>query len=325
MSILMDAIKKAEEEGNEAITLEPGPAPRVEPVDEKLAAEKLFAVKSSGGGRYKFWILIVMAVLMLAGGALYYWYPGAPKPAMPEPPPTAVAPPPPLPQPAPEKAPGAAALPKSPEPSSAPQPAEAQPVNTVRINRHPLKEAVNPLSVKGYQAMMARNLEEARKDYAGLLSRDPQNREALLGLAAIALKRGRNALAERYYGRVLEIDPEDPVATANLVNMRNPPDGESRLKSLLRNSPDSGALYFSLGNQYASQSQWLDAQQAYFSAYTKETGNPDYAFNLAVSLDHLNQAALALKYYKLALALSGNGFPGFDPKAAENRIKELEK
>ena len=322
MSILMDAIKKAEEEGAEEITLEPGPPPRIEAGDERRAAEKLFAARSSGGGRYRFWVLVILAVLLVAAGAFYYLYPEAQKPQAP--PQTAILPPPPLPQPVPEKTPVESASPGQPEPASSPQP-EAQPANTVRIAKHAAKEAVNPLSVKGYEALKSRNIEGARKDYARLLSSDPQNREALLGLAAIALKRGRTALAERYYRRVLEIDPEDPVATANLVDMKNPPDGESRLKSLLRRDPDSGSLYFSLGNQYANQEQWLDAQQAYFSAYTKEPDNPDYAFNLAVSLDHLNQAGLALKYYRIALQLSGSGFPGFDPGAVDKRIRELEK
>lgn len=318
----MDAIKKAEGEPEaEELTLEPAsPSPAKPPRDDRQAAEKLFAVTSNGGRDYKFWILVAFAVLLLIGGTVYYWHrvPQPQKPAARLPPVAA----PPLPPP--EKAPEVAAVPRAPEPPKTPQPPE-QPANTVRVNKHPVKAAVNPLSIRAYQAMMAKDLDDARKDYTRLMGRDPQNREALLGLAAIAIKRGRTALAERYYNKVLEIDPDDPVASANLINMASPADGESRLKTLLRNSPDSSALYFSLGNQYAGQSQWSDAQQAYFSAYTEQSDNPDYAFNLAVSLDHLDQGRLALKYYKRALELSGKGFPGFDPSAAENRIKELEQ
>ncbi len=327
MSLLMDAIRKAE--AGKAPPL-PEPAPEEPPleleqkqgeppaaaIDDRVAAEKLFAAKP--GDRRNYRILAVVAALLLGGGMMYYRYP------VPDRTVGAIAPPPaalPLPEAPQEKVSDVVAVPKPPEKSRQ----QEAPVNTVKIQKSPAKAVVNPLSVAGYQAMMSRDLAAAQKDYGLLLGRDPQNREALLGLAAIAIKRGRTALAERYYTRVLEIDPEDPVATASLVNIRNPDDGESRLKTLLRNSPDSGALNFSLGNRYASQLLWADAQQAYFNAYGSEPGNPDFAFNLAVSLDHLNQGKLALEYYRRALKLSGAGFAGFDPAVAASRIQELEK
>ncbi|HQT25341.1 MAG TPA: tetratricopeptide repeat protein, partial [Burkholderiales bacterium] len=261
-----------------------------------------------------------VVVLLLIGGAVYYGYrtPQTQKPPVPLPQQAAL----PLPPPPPEKVSEVQAVP---EPAEEPKAPPEQPASTVSVTEHALKEIVNPLSVRGYEAMRAKNLEDARVNYARLLTRDPRNREALLGLAAIAVKRGRSELAERYYRSVLENDPEDPVAAANLIDMEHSPDDESRLKTLLRHSPDSGPLYFSLGNQYAGRSQWADAEQAYFSAYSNQTDNPDYAFNLAVSLDHLDQQELALKYYRMALSLSGKGFPGFDPKVLDTRIKELEK
>lgn len=337
MSLLIDAIKKAEEGKNDtdstdgtaweepALELEArhDEPPHIE-VDDRAAAKKLFAVKAVPDDHSKIWILAGIAALLLAGGAVYYWY------QIPVRNETVIAQlPPPLPLPVPQAPPqkisdvAAVAAPRTPEKSPPRQ--QEGPVNSVRIQKSPAKAVVNPLSVSAYEAMMSKNLVAAHQDYGRLLRRDPQNREALLGLAAIALKRGRTALAERYYTRVLEIDPEDPDATASLVNMRNPSDGESRLKTLLRDSPDSGALYFSLGNRYASQSLWADAQQAYFDAYASEPGNPDFAFNLAVSLDHLSQNKLAIKYYRRALSLSGKGFPGFDPAVAASRIHELEK
>ncbi len=323
MSTLMDAIRKAESEPESGdISIEPVP-PSPHKQDERQAAEKLFAVKSSRGGRYRFWILTGIAVLLAVFAAVYYWY-RMPETPVTQPPPEVAAIP--LPPPQPEKASEVQAVPKQEETPKTEEPkTEERPAEAVSVKEHPAKEMVSPLSVRGYEAMSVRNLDAARRDYARLLAHDPQNREALLGLAAIALKRGRTELAERYYRRVLQIDPEDPVATASLVDMQNSPEGESRLKTLLRQSPNSGSLYFSLGNQYASRSQWADAEQAYFSAFGNQSDNPDYAFNLAVSLDHLNQQALALKYYRVALSLSGKGFPGFDQKALEARIRELEK
>jgi tetratricopeptide (TPR) repeat protein len=45
--------------------------------------------------------------------------------------------------------------------------------------------------------------------------------------------------------------------------------------------PDSPTLNFALGNLYAQQGRWNDAQQAYFRAFAGDGDNPDYQFNLA--------------------------------------------
>ena len=63
-------------------------------------------------------------------------------------------------------------------------------------------------------------------------------------------------------------------------------------------------LHFTLGNQLAQQGRWAEAQQEYFKAFAAEPDNADFAYNLAVSLDHLRQPRLALEYYRRALALA---------------------
>ncbi|NNM81961.1 MAG: tetratricopeptide repeat protein [Burkholderiales bacterium] len=333
MSLLIDAIRKAEAEKNESVPSQeaPGEEPGLEleakpeaPVgieeEDRAAAERMFAAKTLSTSHYRLWILGAIAALLFASGTGYWWYRTETQTA------PQISAPAPLPA-EPERASEVAAV-EAPAPVEAPKPKpkpEPESTNRVEVRKKASKAIVNPLSISGYQAMNSRNLDVARKQYARLLSRDPQNREALLGLAAVAMQRGRIALAERYYRRMLEIDPEDPDAVAGLANLGNPADDESRMKSLIHNSPDSGALYFSLGNGYASESHWSDAEQAYFSALKAASDNPDYAFNLAVSLDHLGQKNLALRYYRKAVELSGRGFPGFDAETAKNRISELEQ
>jgi tetratricopeptide (TPR) repeat protein len=84
-------------------------------------------------------------------------------------------------------------------------------------------------------------------------------------------------------------------------------------------------LHFSLGNQYAQQSRWSEAQSAYFKAYSVDPENADYAFNLAVSLDQLHQRNLALDYYQRALALAGKRTASFNPAQARTRVQELSR
>jgi len=94
---------------------------------------------------------------------------------------------------------------------------------------------------------------------------------------------------------------------------------------LLASDPDSSVLYFTLGNQYAQQSRWSEAQQAYFKAFAADSENPDYAFNLAVSLDQLRQSKLALEYYERALALAAKRAASFAPEMARARMQQLSR
>lgn len=169
-------------------------------------------------------------------------------------------------------------------------------------------------------------LDEAQAGYESVLASDRRNVDAMLGLAAIAWQQGRTDRAGEFYDRVLELDPQNAAAQAGLVGMlgrTDPVASETRLRNLIAREP-SGQLYFTLGNLYASQSQWAQAQQAYFQAFQSEPGNPDYAFNLAVGLDRLGQRKPALDYYRRAVDLSfARGRAGFDQKAAIARIARL--
>ena len=85
----------------------------------------------------------------------------------------------------------------------------------------------------------------------------------------------------------------------------------------------SGGASFALGNLYAAQARWSDAQEAYFEAYSRAPENPDYAFNLAISLEHLGQRQPALNYYRQAVEVAQSRPHGFDPAQAQSRIAEL--
>ena len=97
--------------------------------------------------------------------------------------------------------------------------------------------------------------------------------------------------------------------------------------SLCRYQPDSPVLYFALGNLYAQQSRWSEAQQAYFRAYAGDPDNADFLFNLAVSLDHLHQNKLAAQYYQMALKTAETNAAtrpvSFDRIQVRARIAEL--
>ena len=95
------------------------------------------------------------------------------------------------------------------------------------------------------------------------------------------------------------------------------------MKFELARAPDSAPLRFALGNQLANQGRWDEAQQAYFDAFSADAGNADYAYNLAVSLDQLNQSKQAAAYYRKALDLAKGRKASFRSSDISTRLTEL--
>lgn len=203
-----------------------------------------------------------------------------------------------------------------------PEPDDDSPI---RVTRQPLR--VDPAIDRGFEAFNRGDLTIAQLEYERARKTDPRNPDILHGLAAIALRQGRYDQAEAYFRQVLESDPQDSVALAALLNQRgqmDPGTTESRLKSLAASQPDLAAPHFSLGNLYARQARWADAQQAYFRAYSAEPDNPDILYNLAISLEHLRQNKLAAQYYAQAVAAASNRPAGFDKAQVAARLKSLQ-
>jgi tetratricopeptide (TPR) repeat protein len=166
--------------------------------------------------------------------------------------------------------------------------------------------------------------------YQTVLQQEPRNRDALLGVAAIAVRQGNHPQARRYYQEVLKYYPQDPVAQTNLLSISeqvNHEERETQLKTLTRTTQQPAYVYFQLGLVYAQQNRWNDAQQAFFEAYRIDSQQADYAYNLAVSLEYLHQPQAAVTYYQRAMQLQQKQGKSrsFEPHLVQQRIATLLK
>lgn len=213
---------------------------------------------------------------------------------------------------------------------TAPATAAASPPRAARgdgdITITPARVQADPVLEGAYQAFNAGDLARSRADYQQALRASPDNRDALLGLAAVEMQSRRYDAAANLYTRVLELDPRDAYAQAGLIGLKgeiDPLAAESRLKNMIAAQPEASFLNFTLGNQYAAQGRWAEAQQAYFRAYAGDPKHPDFAYNLAVSLDRMHQAKPALEYYRRALTLAEKRPVSFDKDQVSTRVSQL--
>ncbi|MCW5592781.1 MAG: tetratricopeptide repeat protein [Burkholderiales bacterium] len=327
-----------------------------------FAAKQQESAAEPSGSKKAVLAVVAIALVVLAGGSAYVWYeinktpghvargpaPSAPRPVTPAAPqPAATA----LPTAAPEaptvrnEAVPPVALLKPESPATTPsrekvppraaeqlvmnllrQPADAKPAPPLKLSRTIEAPRVSPEVAQGYDALRRGDPAAARKSYEAALAADPANLDAHLGLATAAARSGDRDTAARHYRRALALDPKNPSAVAGLASLADlsRPEGlEEQLRADISRYPQSPALHFTLGNLYASQSRWTEAQAAYFEAYRLDPDSADLAYNLAVSLDQLGQPRLALDFYKRALAASGKQSAQFDKGQVSRRIAEI--
>nr|WP_314898718.1 tetratricopeptide repeat protein [uncultured Deefgea sp.] len=186
------------------------------------------------------------------------------------------------------------------------------------VRQSPQSGASDPV-LQAWQAYQNGDLEQAELLYRKALLADPRQRDALLGMAAITQRRGDNAAASALYQRILRANPQDESAKAALLMLNSAQMPEQEAVQL-EQSGQSDPM--ALGQYFAAQQRWRQAQEQFFLAYSANPNNADAALNLAVSLDHLQQTALAKTYYHKALQTKETIH--FERSKVEQRLAELD-
>ena len=346
MSLLLKALKQADRGSN--LTLEPmeqgktnGAAPP--PASAKAAAELMFEKQAAAEKQRLLILLGSLGVVVVGMGVYFYLAVFMPWVFLPKPPasaptfaiqatapaaPVEILPPltPATPPSVKVSEPVAPAVPK--QPRTTPQPRVPAPPaaladSGIRVVNDGPRHTNDILTA--YQLLQAGRLEDARRAYEKLHALEPRNPDVLLGLALIAQRQARNDDAVQYYLKTLDADPKNAFAQASLTGMiarADPAAAEVKFKALIAQQP-AAFLQFGLGNVYAAQGRWNEAQSAYFEAQRMAPDSPDYAFNLAVSLEHIHQPRAALDYYQRALKLMQTKNAAFDAAQVQSRIQQL--
>ena len=167
---------------------------------------------------------------------------------------------------------------------------------------------------EAYAAYQRGDDKAALVKYNAALDLDPGNRNALLARAAIHIQNNRIGDAIRDYQTLLIANPKDSLAMSSMIAIANysPQQSETQLKLMIRDEPNSPYLNFALGNIFGAQNRWHEAQGQYFVALENNPGDPNYAYNLAVSLEHISRPKVAIAYYEKALSNYNNGLATFN-------------
>lgn len=177
-----------------------------------------------------------------------------------------------------------------------------------------------------YAAYQAGNSAEAARLYREVLKVDATQRDAWLGLAVIAHASNQLEPAMDAYRRVLRLEPQNATALAGVSSLgraASEPQQESRLREMLARAPQEADLNQALGLYLSGEQRWSEAQPLFFKAHSLAPQEPEFAYNLAVALDHMRRSTLAAQYYETALGLAQGKAAGFDEAAARSRLAAL--
>lgn len=194
-----------------------------------------------------------------------------------------------------------------------------------------LATVAGPSPLEGaYSALLGGRLEEATRLYGQVLGRNPEERDALLGLAYIAQQKGLRDESQAYYRRVLRQEPGNTIANAALLALdaevsASPSSRQAR--ELATRQPDSTLALSTAGNALVRDGLLADAAQFFERAQMLEPASPLHVYNHAVALDRLGHSALAAVQYQRVLSLADKSPPaaarGFALEAVRQRLEQL--
>ena len=209
-------------------------------------------------------------------------------------------------------------------PRAAQAPAE-QNVAPLQIQRGTLKASVDADVMRGYRALSQNQFSQAREAYSQVLTNNPTQRDALLGIAYAHQALGNTDQAVSTLRRLVELYPRDSdgLSALYLIGGGDLVAEETRFKQLLDRSEHPATVHYTLGVIYFEQRRFGEAERAFSRASSLSPTQPDYAYNLALALDQLGRNRDAARQYVVALNLANQTSAVFSRDLARARLRIL--
>jgi len=167
---------------------------------------------------------------------------------------------------------------------------------------------------RAYDALIAGDSEQAVDIYQNIIADQPQNQDALFGLAATYHRAGELAKARPLYGALLRINPEHREGLNNflvLVSDEAPEEALFELQKLQQRNPDFSPIPAQMALVLEKLGQADMARDQMMKAIRLAPENLVYKYNLAVMMDRQGRYADASALYGLLVdaALRGESIP----------------
>ncbi len=204
------------------------------------------------------------------------------------------------------------------------------PENVVRVVLPARTSSADAL--RAHTALKQGRLDQAKRLYTRMAGTERNKVAALSGLASVAIANNELLTARAHLRHVLSLDRHNAWALATLAALPKtdndntaPGNSVSTLKSMRLSEPDNDQIAYLLGNKFAAAGMWAEAQATYFDAFAIDSNNANYAFNLAIALDHLGKVREAAEFYKQALHLAETRGADFDTRLLRQRLQHGDK
>ncbi len=183
-----------------------------------------------------------------------------------------------------------------------------QPEATVTHETQGVKIEIKPPAInydyeleKAYNALISGQSEVAIGIYKRVLDNEPNNKNALFGLATTYHRAGQLNLARPMYSRLLTVDPGNSDGLNNflvLLSDEAPEEALVELQKLSERNPQYSALPAQIAVIYQKLGNFNKAGEYMFKAIEMAPENITYRYNFAIMLDKQHKYDEAAKLYR---------------------------
>lgn len=165
-----------------------------------------------------------------------------------------------------------------------------------------------------YNALMGGNTSEAIEVYKNIISAEPENEDALFGLAATYHRVGDIEHARPYYSKLLKVNPSHREGLNNFLTLmgdESPEEALAELDRLEQRNPDFSPIPAQQGVLLSKLGYTDQAREKLLRAIDLAPENLTYKYNLAIIMDRSGRYADAAALYRLLIdaSLKGSKIP----------------